>query len=175
MPEPDAFTASTRKQFADNEVTRSPKFEGCWWGDTTPFSSRTGPAAHIVCSFARTANGSRSEHDGQVWAYDPESQTLTLDVHLAVNPDPLSDTPDGPDNITVSPFGGLFLAEDGEGVEHLLVVDKDGTTAPFATNRLSHSEFAGVCFAPHAQTLFANLQSDGLAFAITGPFWKSIF
>jgi uncharacterized protein len=175
VPEPQAFTVSTRAQFGDNQVTRSAKLEGCWWGDATRFSRRTGRVAHIVCSFARLVDAAHGEHDGQVWAYDPESQTLTLEVYFPVNRDPASDRPDGPDNITVSPFGGLFIAEDGDGVQHLLAVDEDGTTAPFARARISDSEFAGVCFAPHAQTLFANLQADGLTFAITGPFWRSRF
>jgi secreted PhoX family phosphatase len=128
-----------------------------------------------VCSFARTSDGSAAQHDGQVWSYDPGSKTLTLEVYFGLNPDPASDNFDGPDNITVSPFGGLFLAEDGVGVQHLLAVDRKGTTRAFARNRLSGSEFTGVNFAPNAQTLFANIQDQGLCFAITGPFFKSVF
>ena len=128
-----------------------------------------------MCSFARLSDGSAAEHDGQVWSYDPGSRTLTLEVRFAVNPDPDSDNPDGPDNITVSPFGGLFLAEDGVGVQHLLAVDTHGQTRVFARNRLSTSEFTGVNFAPNARTLFANIQDQGLCFAITGPFLRSAF
>ena len=40
-----------------------------------------------------------------------------------VNPDPEADTDyDGPDNIALDPNGGLILAEDGDGIQHL-----DGT------------------------------------------------
>ena len=46
----------------------------------------------------------------------------------ASTPTTASDNPDGPDNITVSPWGGLILAEDGEGVQHLLAVTPDGET-----------------------------------------------
>ena len=87
-----------------------------------------------------------------------------------VNPDPASDNPDGPDNITVSPYGGFFLAEDGDGVQHLLAVDDGGSVALFARNRLSSSEFTGVNFAPDGSALFANIQDQGISFAITGPF-----
>ena len=75
--------------------------------------------AYIVSSYARDGEP-RSSHDGQVWFYDPKRRTLTLKVLLGVNPDPSKDGAfDGPDNITVSPYGGLIIAEDGEGVQHL--------------------------------------------------------
>jgi secreted PhoX family phosphatase len=118
------------------------------------------------------SDGSVAEHDGQVWVLDPHRQTLTLEVFLPVNPDPTSDQPDGPDNITVSPYGGLFLAEDGSGVQHLLSIDKNGNATVFARNRISASEFTGVNFSPDGDTLFANIQDQGLCFAITGPFNK---
>jgi hypothetical protein len=41
-----------------------------------------------------------------------------------------------------------------------------------ARNRVSTSEFTGPNFAPHAAVLFANIQDQGLCFAITGPFHK---
>jgi hypothetical protein len=169
VPDPLAASLATRKQFADTEVTRSHKFEGQWWGKVP---GRGFDGDHIVCSFARLSDGSVAEHDGQVWVLDPHRQTLTLEVFLPVNPDPTSDQPDGPDNITVSPFGGLFLAEDGSGVQHLLSVDKNGNATVFARNRISASEFTGVNFSPDGDTLFANIQDQGLCFAITGPFNK---
>ena len=80
-----------------------------WWGDG---------GAYIVSSYAREE--SPVQHDGQVWFYDPKRRTLTLKVLLGVNPDPSKDGAfDGPDNITVSPYGGLVIAEDGEGIQHL--------------------------------------------------------
>jgi hypothetical protein len=120
IADPLAVTTSIRKQFADSQITRSRKFEGMWWGNAAGrgegrHGDDGGGRAHIVCSFARLSDGSHAEHDGQVWAYDPEGQMLTLEVCFPVNPDPDSDNLDGPDNITVSPFGGFILAEDGEG------------------------------------------------------------
>ena len=105
-----------------------------------------------------------------MWGFDPDSQTLTLELYLPVNPAPRSDIPDGPDNICVSPYGGFFLAEDGEGVQHLLAVDELGNVRPFARNHISSSEFTGVNFGPGGKVLFANIQDQGLCFAITGPF-----
>jgi secreted PhoX family phosphatase len=162
VPDPLATTVSTRKQLADTEVTRSRKLEGAWYADGR---------VYIVCSFARTADGSPVEHDGQVWSYDPHWRRLRLEVCFGVNPDPtVEGHPDGPDNITVSPFGELFLCEDGEGLQHLYVVDDDGTAAPFARNRLNDSELTGVCFSPDARKLFVNIQDPGITFAVTGPF-----
>src|SRR4029450_5605518 len=124
----------------------------------------------FVASYARLSDGSATEHDGQVWSYDSRRRRIRLEVRFGVTPDYASDNPDGPDNITVSPFGGLILAEDGEGVQHLLMVDEHSTTSVFARNRVSSSEFTGPNFSPDAKVLFANIQDQGLCFAITGPF-----
>ena len=182
VAEPQAQTQSIRKQFDNSQVTRSRKFEGTWWGDATGNGKGSGSGhgrgdrkaekAHIVCSFARITDGSLAEHDGQVWGYDPDDQTLTLELYLPLNPDPASDIPDGPDNICVSPYGGFFLAEDGVGVQHLLAVDPTGQATLFARNRLSSSEFTGVNFDPGGKVLFANIQDEGICFGITGPFNK---
>ena len=98
-----------------------------------------------MASFARTSDGSVNEHDGQVWFYDPATETVTLKTIFGVNPDPDVDTDnyDGPDNITVSPYGGVILAEDGEGIQHLVGVTAQGKTYPIARNELNDSEFAG--------------------------------
>jgi uncharacterized protein len=162
VPDPDGIPVSTRKQFAA-DITRSRKFEGMWWGDDR---------AYVVCSFARLSDGSAAEHDGQVWSYSPDAGTLTLEAYFPVNPDPsgtTADQPDGPDNITVNPWGGLVIAEDGEGTQHLVAI-VDGSPFLLARNALSGSEFTGVNFAPDRKTLFANIQDEGYVFAITGPF-----
>jgi len=86
---------------------------------------------------------------------------------------------DGPDNITVSPYGGLIVAEDGEGVQRLFGATDSGRTYPIARNELDvgteedpdHSEFAGVVFSPGGRTLYVSIQTPGVMFAITGP-WK---
>ncbi len=169
VPDRDARTTSVRKQFTTGQVTRARKLEGMWWGDG---------GAYIVSSFARAE--SPLQHDGQVWFYDPMRRTLTLKVLLGVNPDPAADGAfDGPDNITVSPYGGLVIAEDGEGVQHLFGATDSGRTYPIARNELNigteeepeYSEFTGVTFSPDGRTLFANIQEPGIMLAITGP-WK---
>ncbi|MFF9375192.1 alkaline phosphatase PhoX [Streptomyces griseoluteus] len=169
VPDRDARTVPVRKQFTDGQVTRARKLEGMWWGDG---------GVYVVSSYAREESPVR--HDGQVWFYDPRRRTLTLKVLLGVNPDPSADGAfDGPDNITVSPYGGLVIAEDGEGVQHLFGATDSGRTYPIARNELNlgtesapeYSEFTGVTFSPDGHTLFANIQDPGIMLAITGP-WK---
>ncbi|MFF9396602.1 alkaline phosphatase PhoX [Streptomyces griseoluteus] len=169
VPDRDARTVPVRKQFTDGQVTRARKLEGMWWGDG---------GVYVVSSYAREESPVR--HDGQVWFYDPRRRTLTLKVLLGVNPDPSADGAfDGPDNITVSPYGGLVIAEDGEGVQHLFGATDGGRTYPIARNELNlgtesapeYSEFTGVTFSPDGHTLFANIQDPGIMLAITGP-WK---
>lgn len=170
VPDRDAATTSVRKQFAAGEVTRARKLEGMWWGDG---------GVYVVSSYAREESPGAS-HDGAVWFYDPKRRTLTLKVLLGVNPDPSVDGAfDGPDNITVSPYGGLVIAEDGEGQQHLFGALGDGRTYPIARNELNigtaqepeYSEFTGVTFSPDGRTLFANIQVPGIMLAITGP-WR---
>ena len=161
VPERDARTASTRKQFADSGITRGRKLEGIWWGDH---------GAYVVTSFARSE--SPVPHDGQVWFYDPRRATLTLRLRFGVNPTPAVDGPfDGPDNITVSPYGGVLLAEDGVGVQHLVGVTDGGEPYPLARNDVDDNEFAGPVFSPSKRILFVSLQTPGTLFAITGP-WR---
>jgi len=169
VPDRDARRVSVRKQFTDGQVTRARKLEGMWWADG---------GAYIVSSYAREE--SPVQHDGQVWFYDPSRRTLTLKVLLGVNRDPEKDGAfDGPDNITVSPYGGLIIAEDGEGVQHLFGATESGRTYPIARNELNigteeepeYSEFTGVTFSPDGRTLYANIQEPGIMLAITGP-WK---
>lgn len=169
VPDRDARTTSVRKQFADQDITRARKLEGMWWGDG---------GTYIVSSYARAE--SPVPHDGQVWFYDPRRRTLTLKVLLGVNAEPGKDGAfDGPDNITVSPYGGLVIAEDGEGIQHLFGATDSGRTYPIARNELNlgteqapeYSEFTGVTFSPDGRTLFANIQDPGIMLAISGP-WR---
>ena len=135
---PQTRRSASSSPTARSRAAASSKEHG---GETPPVTARApGPAtgAAIARRRRRTSSvrspgildGSLAEHDGQVWGYDPDDQTLTLELYLPLNPDPASDIPDGPDNICVSPYGGFFLAEDGVGVQHLLAVDTTGQATP---------------------------------------------
>ena len=121
----------TRTQLGDGDVTRARKLEGAWWGS----DAGRGAGAYVVSSFAR--DESPVPHDGQVWFLDPKAGTLTLGCASAAAEDDV----DGPDNISVSPWGGLVIAEDGEGSQHLVGATADGRTYPIA--RADGGEFTG--------------------------------
>ncbi len=164
VPDRDAQILSTRKQFLDGQITRSRKLEGMWWGDG---------GAYFVCSFARFSDGSAAQHDGQVWFHDPLAQTIELKLRFAYTPDDQDGDPDGPDNITVSAYGGLIIAEDGEGNQHLVGSTESGEPFFFARNdHADDSEFTGPNFSHDKKILFANIQTPGHVLAIRGPFTK---
>ncbi|MET9481188.1 alkaline phosphatase PhoX [Streptomyces sp. NPDC006638] len=164
VPDRQARTVEVREQFDDGDVTRARKLEGMWWADG---------GAYVVSSYARDESPGRP-HDGQVWFYDPRRRTLTLKVLLGINTEPDRDGAfNGPDNITVSPYGGLILAEDGEGVQHLFGATESGVTYPIARNDLNDSEFTGVVFSPDGAVLYANIQEPGIMLAVTGPWRRS--
>lgn len=165
VPDRDAREVSVRKQFTNDQVTRGRKLEGQWWADGGVF---------FVSSFARLTDGSVNEHDGQVWFYDPATESITLKTIFGVNPDPSVDSNnfDGPDNITVSTHGGLILAEDGSGISHLVGVTSQGKAYPLARNEYNSSEFCGPAFSADGSTLFVNIQSPGFTLAITGPWGR---
>lgn len=85
------------------------------------------------------------------------------------------------DNITVAPWGHLFVCEDKVGgVNYLRAVAPNGKIYTVGRNaRPNHtdvgamSELAGVCFSPDGSTLFVNIYFPGTTLAITGP-WSSV-
>lgn len=183
VPDRLATSTSVRKQFDDDEVTRSKKLEGAW-------GNREG--VYFAASFAHEGDVPVGSvfHDGQVWFYDYRRQTLTLKLYFPFTPPLLGGGTaaaagtgvtyfDGPDNVHVSPFGGLVLAEDGEGLQHLVGWTESRGAFALARNELdgddsdegsSYSEMTGPTFSPDGRLLYANIQQPGHTFAISGPF-----
>ncbi|MXH86059.1 DUF839 domain-containing protein, partial [Escherichia coli] len=153
VPDRDAATVPTRSQNYAKPITRSRKLEGMWW--------QPGEGFYFVASFARGADttspdGSARSHDGQVWLYRPSRDTIELKLTFAYPPNDQENGPDGPDNITVAPFGGVIIAEDGEGKQHLVGALPTGDTFYLARNDVNDSEFAGPNLSPDRSILFAN-------------------
>ena len=153
--------------------------EGAWWDAG-------------LCYFISTSGGAAGL--GQVWALDPKRSLLTM-VYEARDPAVL----DGPDNIAISPNGGIMLCEDGgSDPKRLIGLGQAGDIFTFAENRIelaegdidtidgvypgtkeffwdaptgnyTSREWAGATF--YKNWLFANVQSPGVTFAITGP-WR---
>jgi hypothetical protein len=171
VPVPDraATNTSVRKQFTNDQITRSRKLEGAWWGDNGCF---------FVASYARTTDSPGTPHDGQVWFYDPLKETIELKLRFEYDQTDDDTHFDGPDNISVSSRGnGLIIAEDGDGQQHLFGATLEGNTYPVARNEINlgtadapdFSEFCGPVYSPDGKILFANVQEPGILYAITGP------
>ncbi|HLT35420.1 MAG TPA: alkaline phosphatase PhoX, partial [Enhygromyxa sp.] len=77
---------------------------------------------------------------------------------------------DNPDNITVAPWGDVFIAEDGDGDQYIRWINTAGEICDFARNAASTTELAGVCFSPSGDALFLNMFGEGLTVVVTGPF-----
>ena len=181
VPERDGQTVSVRKQLTD-EITRGKKFEGVYGTDK---------GVYVVNSFAfNTADlpADAVKHDGMVWFYSYADRTITLVTYFPHSPTTDTAAPprydgvvfDGPDNVTVTPWGTLVLAEDGVGASHVLSSVPGGPTYAIARNQLNigtaeepeFSEFTGPTFSADGKVLFVNIQTPGITLAITGPWEK---
>jgi hypothetical protein len=131
-----------------------------------------GDDVYIVSTQGGDAPGNPSgfgDGFGQVFRYNIPDQTLTL---IYESPDKA--VLDLPDNLIVTPRGGVMLCEDGTVDNFLRVVTPEGTLFDFGKNAIAGregEEFAGATFSPSGQVLYVNIQAgSGLTFAIWGPF-----
>lgn len=165
-PDPNADAISDLAVFEQGAVKGGATFarlEGCWHADDSIyFHATNGGDARV----------------GQVWRYEPGRRwrrgRLTL-VFESPSPEIL----DYPDNITVSPRGGIVICEDGAEEQYLRGLTRDGAIFDFAKNIVNRTEFAGACFSPDGRVLFVNIMGDtmdagtsaGRTLAIRGP-WE---
>ena len=141
------------------------RLEGTWYGEGRVYIvSTTGGAAKA----------------GQVWEYHPARERLRL-----IFESPGNRVLDMPDNLCVSPRGGLVLCEDGDNDNFVRGLTLDGRIFPFARNNVEFAgekngiggdfrakEFAGATYSPDGSWLFFNIQHPGITFAVTGP-WEA--
>lgn len=166
--------------------------EGIWY--------HKGAFAVVDTSFGRDATGREGRGLGAVWIYtpstsDPDRGTMTLLYAAAA-----AVAGNNPDNITISPRGGLLTCDDGTDVDdgfgpgqrlmgytpageayifaknNVVLSDADiakmGRTGQFPADDYRGDELAGACFDPSGQTLFVNVFTPGFTAAIRGP-WRS--
>jgi secreted PhoX family phosphatase len=156
--------------------------EGCWYDSGQIFfSCTTGGAARR----------------GQIFVFDPRRQTLKI-LFNSTGIGPGSTECNQPDNIAVSPRGGIVLCEDGSTSvsQKLRGLTPAGGTFVFADNninltaddvrqadralhahrgvlnRVAPGSYTGQEWAGacfHEKWLFVNIQTPGITFAITGP------
>jgi len=146
------------------------RLEGCWSGEG------------MIYFDATSGGGAKA---GQIWQYDPQNEKLTM-----LFESPGNEILNMPDNLCVNPHGGLALCEDGdygdnEFPQRIHLLSQEGKLTPLALNDVQLAgqksfngdfrgkEWAGATFSPDGKWLFANIQTPGITFAITGP-WKSL-
>jgi secreted PhoX family phosphatase len=139
------------------------RLEGCWYGDNSIY-------------FNATIGGNAGA--GQVWQYHVGREELQL-----IFESPSAKTLNSPDNICVSPRGGIVICEDGLGSNYVRGLTRKGAIFDIVRNNVNDSEWAGACFSPDGRTLFVNMQGNthpvespsadkGMTFAIWGP-WET--
>ncbi|MEX2332995.1 MAG: alkaline phosphatase PhoX, partial [Pseudohongiella sp.] len=162
--------------------------EGIWYSE--------GLFYIVDTSAGRNEQGNAGYGDGAVWMLDPASNRMrclfaSTDAKMANNPD----------NVTVSPRGGVVMCEDGGGVEdefgfgeRLMGLKTNGESFIFAKNNIVLSEadisrsgkqcepgdyrgaeLAGACFDPSGEFLFVNIMGPGITFAVWGPWERGPF
>ena len=165
IDEPDPTDLENRQVYTQGRNRGGARFarlEGAWYGDDRVY-------------FVSTIGGTAEK--GQVWEYDPRGDRFQL-----LFESPGASVLDMPDNVCLSPRGGLLLCEDGDGTEFIHGLTTDGRIFAFAKNNVTlagerngmsgdftGSEFAGVTYSPDGRWLFFNIQSPGITFAVTGP------
>ena len=165
IPDPDADNGSATAVFDQGYAQGGARFarlEGCWYGDASIYF-------HVT-------NGGDAQV-GQVWRYLPTSHDRGDLLLVFESPSP--DVLDYPDNITVSPRGGIVICEDGGGEQYLRGLTPQGAIFDLGKNLLNASEFAGGCFSPDGRVLFVNIMGatldngaeEGRTLAIRGP-WE---
>jgi uncharacterized protein len=193
-PDPAAAGNSSPKRTFNqgyNEPNGGAKFnrlEGCWWDAGSVFFVSTS-GGDVKNGDNPNADGFREGY-GQVWQHTPDA--AGGGVLRLVFESPGRAVLDSPDNLTVTPRGGLILCEDDASgsdgdthplapgivnVNRLIGISRDGEAFEFAINRHNSSEFAGACFGPSGRTMFANIfgngtPGSGMTVAITGP-WSA--
>jgi hypothetical protein len=150
VPDPSRITAETRKQVPAMTTFRGG--EGIWFDSGFVYFTTKG--------------------DKRVWAYDTRSSQLDIvyDDDLAPNT-PLRAV----DNVTVSPFGDLYVCEDGDDMD-ICLITPDRVVARFLKltgEAHDGSEMAGVIFDPSGTRMYFSSQRGfqlGLVYEVSGPF-----
>ena len=162
--------------------------EGAWYRDGTVF-------------FVSTDGGSTGNGQVFALNLIRQTLTLTYDAPLVNgspseldNPDNLTVTPRGSLLFCEDNSGSPSYLQDGLSTERMVCLTQNGKIFTFATNLIDFSagrlgpytrpsgttftgnmrgnEWAGACFDRTGQWLFANVQTPGVTFAITGPWHR---
>src|SRR5690606_20272603 len=163
---PESINPRNYTQGYNKGAARFARLEGCWYD--------TG-----LVYFTSTSGGGIGA--GQVFHFDPRREKLTLTFESRNN----TTHPVAPDNMCISPRGGILLCEDRGGISRLMGLSQSGDVFEFGRNNVVlteadaavvhgkfpgtsgriragsylGSETCGACF--HDRWLFVNIQSPG--------------
>ena len=166
-PDAESDNLGVFKQGVEKGAARFARLEGAFHGDG---------GIYVVSTNGGDATA------GQVFHYRPttaDTGELTL-----LFESPSHDVLDSPDNIVLSPRGGLIMCEDGSGDQFIRGLDREGrilnlVRSPQAEGGPQPGEFAGSCFSPDGRVLFFNVQGSrqiggsraSATYALWGP-WE---
>ena len=169
VPDPNVVTAGAQTRHQVPEATVFDGGEGLWYADDVVYYTTKG--------------------DKRVWAYDCRARTMEV-VYDGEN------TPgaalNAVDNVTVSPFGDVYVCEDGGNME-ICLISPDRVVSPFVRvvgdDHPGSSEMTGVVFDPSGTRMYfssqrsypfdetlsglsseAGFAARGATFEVTGPF-----
>ena len=146
VPDPSGATTPTKEQVPG----------------TKPFNGGEG-ICYLDGSVYFTTKG-----DNVVRQYDPSANTLTVVYDAATAPTPELT---GVDNITSTPAGQLYVAEDG-GDMQIVMLDGARTEAVVQVVGVENSEITGPAFTPDGTRLyFSSQRNPGRTYEVTGP-WR---
>lgn len=196
IADPDLNSASLST--ANGNVTASGPYRQAYANGAAIFGANEGCwVANGVVFFTDKQVTTNPARAGRIWSLDLATMTLkaifvSADIQVG----------NSPDNLCVSPRGGVLFCEDGGNSgpnsgpavtqQRLMVVHPNGGSYVFAKNNYNftraqldaagkfgapsgddrNSEWCGACFSPDGRVLFVNLQGPGITLAITGP-WAS--
>jgi len=135
------------------------RLEGAWYD---------GNGSHF---FVSTSGGNANL--GQIWQFTPTGADTGI-LKLFYEPTDAAML-ESPDNLLVTPRGGLVLCEDGGGLNYVRGLTQNGLVFDFAVHALSNTEAAGATFSRDGQTLFFNYQGTGETYAVwprAGTSWE---
>ena len=165
VPDPNLVTEGAEIRDQLPEATRFDGGEGLWYFEDVVYYTTKG--------------------DKKVWAYDCRAQTIEV-VYDGEN------TPgaalNAVDNVTVSPFGDVYVCEDGGNME-ICLISPDRVVSPFVRlvgDDHQNSEMTGVVFDPSGMRMYfssqrsyplapgtpsnASILASGATYEVTGPF-----
>jgi hypothetical protein len=155
------------------------------------FRGEDGRSIYFISTSGGDARGPDGDGYGQLWHYLPADGHLQEEDQLVlVFESPSGSVLESPDNLCLTPNGGVLFCEDDAvsdddthalapgltDINRLVALGAKGEIFTFAVNRLNDSEFAGACFSPDGEILFVNLfggsaPGSGMTCAIWGP-WE---